>query len=625
MPVDPDRIADISKETVGLYRAAEHAILADVRKRLDQGMDAPDWAVRRLGAVSTLRSTVQKLLELILGRAAAAIAAALGKAWRLGQGAATLDMPAQLLPRDSDAVNARQRARAEVPRARLIENLGQALVVDIGAKHSNVVRDVVDAYRTVIAEATAVSIAGGMTRRQASQFAFQKLIDQGLTGFTDSAGRRWRLSSYVEMAVRTVTQRAAIQGQVDKQLAMGQPFVIVSDHVQECVLCRPYEGKVLRVDDGPTGRITVTHQLTKQPVEIVVKATLEQARAKGFQHPSCRHSVRIFIPGVTKPPGKETADPAGDAARQRQRTIERHIRHWKERKLGALDPAAEKEAGRKVRAWQEALRDHLKANPKLKRLTYREQIGAGNIPDRLMSQAIKDTTPAESSESRFTPEPAEAADQGVAEAPILSPDSQQPEPEPQVTASYEARSGAAATGAEALAAAPYGLRKTRPDSFTSDMSRAVNTYTGAEYAAINRSMRGLPLPYGYTAEEVQPTIGNMRAAMAGSRLTRDVVVWRGMATPALFGGREAGDLTGLEWLEEAFTSASASKKKARMFATGDQAVMMRLLVPAGTGAVEASGMDLEAELLLQDRLRWRVVADHGVVDGRRLLDVEVVG
>lgn len=392
MPVDPDKIADISKETVGLYRAAEHAILADVTKRLAQGLDAPDWAVRRLGALSTLRATAEAILKLVLEAAAAAIRTALGKAYRLGEGAALLDLPAQLLPRNPDAVAARPRARAEVPRARLIENLATALVADIGAKHSNVVRDITDAYRQVIAEATAVSIAGNQTRRQASQFAFQKLVDRGLTGFVDKSGRRWRLSSYVEMAVRTVTQRAAIQGQVDKQLAMGQPFGIVSDHVQECPLCRPFEGRVLRLDDGPTGRITVTHQLTKQPVQITVVATLEGARARGLFHPNCRHGLKIFIPGVTRPPAKETADPEGDAARQRQRALERHIRHWKERQVGALDPEAGKEAGRKVRAWQEALRAHLKANPQLKRLSYREQIGAGNIPDRATAAAIKRAT-----------------------------------------------------------------------------------------------------------------------------------------------------------------------------------------------------------------------------------------
>lgn len=623
MPVDPDKIAAISRESVDLYRAAETAILTDLTKRLGQGMDAPDWAVRRLGALATLRNTATSILNLVLQALADSIRAALAAAWRLGAGAATLDLPAQLLPRDSDAVNARQRARAEVPRARLIENLAQALVEDVGAKHSNVVRDIADAYKKVIAEATAVSIAGNMTRRQASQNAYQKLIDRGLTGFTDVSGRRWRLSSYVEMAVRTVTQRAAIQGQVDKQLAMGQPFAIVSDHVQECILCRDFENRVVRLDDGPTGRIEVTHQLTKQPTTITVVATVEQARARGLFHPGCRHGLKVFIPGVTKPLAKETADPEGDAARQRQRAIERQIRHWKERKLGALDPAAEKAAGVKVRAWQQAMRDHLAANPDLKRLAYRESIGAGNIPDKLTQQAARQVA------KKNTPAPAVSQNQPFADTPVSSesrftPPGADPAPEPTPAPTYAERATAAAAGADALAAAPYGLRKTRPAAFDTTMSGAVRDYTGAEYAAVNRSLRGLPLPYGYEQADVDPVVDGLDAAMAGSRLTRDIVVWRGMTSTAMFGDRADGDLTGLEWLEQAYASTSASETKARMFATGQTPVLMRILTPAGTGAVEASGMDLEAELLLERGLRFRVVADRGVVDGKRLLDVEVI-
>jgi hypothetical protein len=58
---------------------------------------------------------------------------------------------------------------------------------------------------------------------------------------------------------------------------------------------------------------------------------------------------------------------------------------------------------------------------------------------------------------------------------------------------------------------------------------------------------------------------------------------------------------------------------------------MRLLVPAGVGAIEISGprdpdtLEGESEVLLQRGLRMRVVADHGVdARGVRQLDVEVI-
>lgn len=83
---------------------------------------------------------------------------------------------------------------------------------------------------------------------------------------------------------------------------------------------------------------------------------------------------------MTRLPAGPTRDPEGDQARQRQRDIERHIRKWKARETGALTDPARKQARRKVRAWQAALRQHLDEHPDLKRLRYREQLGAGQTP-----------------------------------------------------------------------------------------------------------------------------------------------------------------------------------------------------------------------------------------------------
>ena len=193
--------------------------------------------------------------------------------------------------------------------------------------------------------------------------------------------------------------------------------------------------------------------------------------------------------------------------------------------------------------------------------------------------------------------------------------------------SFAERLAAAAAGIAALALAPFGLdRKPRHTDFEAGMVRAVNLYTGSEYDAINRHMRHMPLPYGYEADDVKGTIEALRATFDVSRLAGDAIVWRGMREGSgIFGDSLGGDLTGFSWLEEAFGSTSALEQRALNFAgrSGGKGVMLRVFVPAGTGAVEASGEQLEAELLLQDKLKMIVVADHGVnADGIRYLDVE---
>ncbi len=367
MPVTSDQITQIIQAVVDLYRAAEAAILREVTRRLGQGMDAPSWAVSRLADVAALRRAVEQTLA--HAEQAPAIRDTLTKAYLAGAAAATAEVP-----------GAARAAVAEALPDRLIGNLAAALIGDVGQRHSNVLRHVLDVYRRTIAEATAVSAAGNLTRREASQLAYARFVDQGVTAFVDSAGRTWRMSSYVEMAVRTVTQRAAVQGQTDRLGRLGISTVIVSNEAQECRLCRPFEGKVLRTDSGPVGEVQLPSGTGSGLVTVDIAATLEAARARGFQHPNCRHSVRAYIPGATRQPAGPTEDPAGDLARQRQREIERNIRRWKERQTAALDPTASAHARAKVTAWQAEMRNHLAANPALKRLSYREQVGAGNLP-----------------------------------------------------------------------------------------------------------------------------------------------------------------------------------------------------------------------------------------------------
>jgi hypothetical protein len=194
---------------------------------------------------------------------------------------------------------------------------------------------------------------------------------------------------------------------------------------------------------------------------------------------------------------------------------------------------------------------------------------------------------------------------------------------------YEERLASAAKEHEALASPRFGLdRRPRPDEFTPEMAKAIKIYTGPEYDAINRQLRGLPLPYGYEAADVLPWIGDMDKAFAVSHVDRDVLVHRGVLdATTMFGDRLAGNLTGLRWREDAYVSTTARKQTAKRF-TGDHGqapVQMRILVPRGTPAVEASRMDLEAEVLLGRGRELKVVADHGVdPKGVRHVDVEVV-
>ena len=216
---------------------------------------------------------------------------------------------------------------------------------------------------------------GTAVRRGGSQQVLDKLVRQGITGFRDSAGRNWSLTSYTEMAVRTETQARALAAGDASIRAAGLDLVIVSDSPRECPLCRPFEGKVLSLNGGigeQSHAVTRSNEFGARPVRVSVHSSLQAARAAGFQHPNCTHSYSAFIPGVTKR-DRPKANPEGYEAKQRQRAMERKIREWKRAEALALDPARQKEARAKVREWQAQLRTYVEAN-NLKRLPGRESI-----------------------------------------------------------------------------------------------------------------------------------------------------------------------------------------------------------------------------------------------------------
>jgi hypothetical protein len=102
--------------------------------------------------------------------------------------------------------------------------------------------------------------------------------------------------------------------------------------------------------------------------------TLDEARAAGLFHCNCRHSVSAYQEGFTKPFG-DVADPKGYADTQRLRYLERQTRAAKRVQAAAMDDAAAKAAGVKVRAYQAQIRAHV-ASTTAKRQPIRERLGA---------------------------------------------------------------------------------------------------------------------------------------------------------------------------------------------------------------------------------------------------------
>ncbi|GAA0916890.1 phage minor capsid protein [Streptomyces rhizosphaericus] len=388
MAIHPGMVEPLAERTRDLYAAAELRLLGIIARQLADGLDAPGWAERKLTAVTALRRSAQGVVD-ELGKAVRLdVFDAMADAYNTGHRTAVAELGA--LPD-----RARQLVDEIIPNAQAVDRLAQETVDVVTSTHRSILRTIVDKFRAVVAEVTATPLLGTGTRRQAAQDAMRRFADQGITSFVDRAGRRWQLTSYAEMAVRTSVARAATEAHARTLTDAGIELVVVSDAPRECPLCRPWEGRVLALT-GPGGERTVEveHALDDgRMIPVHVAGTLDEARLAGLQHPNCRHSVSAYTPGLTVPE-QATSNPAGYETDQRQREIERHIRKYKRREAATVTPEAQRAARLKLRQWQGAMRDHLAAHPDLRRLPHREQPGASNLPEQ---------------RTEATPEQAEAA------------------------------------------------------------------------------------------------------------------------------------------------------------------------------------------------------------------------
>ncbi|MFE4328723.1 phage minor capsid protein [Streptomyces sp. NPDC056831] len=375
MPIHPGMVEDLAAGTRDLYAAAEERLLGIIARQLEGGYDAPQWAERKLSAVSALRRASQGVVDELGQAVTLEVFDVTAEAYNTGHRAGVAELGAL-----SD--DARRLVDDITPQAQAVDRLAQQTVDRVTDTHRSILRTILDRFRAIVAQVAATPLLGIGTRRQATQDAMQRWADEGITSFVDRAGRRWKLTSYAEMAVRTGVARAATESHMRTLEIAGVELVIVSNAPRECPLCRPWESKILAISGADGARMVEVEHATDdgRMVPVRVAGTLDEARRAGLQHPNCRHSVAAYTPGITRPPAHGGSDPEGYEAGQRQRAIERAVRKYKNRSAAATTPEAKRAANAKVRQWQGHMRDHLAAHPDLRRLRAREQPGASNLP-----------------------------------------------------------------------------------------------------------------------------------------------------------------------------------------------------------------------------------------------------
>lgn len=342
---DPQLAAEAAKALADIYSAAQVELLAAIARHTAAGIDTPGWASRQAAQLAQLEAEARARIVALASGAADTAGTVIGDAWAAGTAAGGVELGEAGINLTWGTIN-----------REAVERLAGELTGRLAATHLQILRSTLDDYRRVVADTTAQAVTGTWTTRQAAQRALDRLADRGITGFVDTAGRRWGLDSYVEMATRTATGRAQVAGTLDRFQAAGRDLVVVSDHTQECSLCRPWEGRVLSISGRTAGYPTVA-----------------EATAGGLLHANCRHVLGLWVPGLSEPIPGPTADPEGYEVRQWQRYLERGVRRWKRKEAVAITPQAHRLARAKRLEWQARLDEHVERHG-LKRLRDRESL-----------------------------------------------------------------------------------------------------------------------------------------------------------------------------------------------------------------------------------------------------------
>jgi Phage minor capsid protein 2 len=121
--------------------------------------------------------------------------------------------------------------------------------------------------------------AGGSPSAAAKQLQRRLTMQSSkdAAAFVDSAGRRWSLGTYANMAVRTVTREAVVQGAMARMASHGIAVARVSTHATSCAICLPFEGTLVAIGGADIS-------------EYRGEAVSDTGEVPPY-HPNCAHSL----------------------------------------------------------------------------------------------------------------------------------------------------------------------------------------------------------------------------------------------------------------------------------------------------------------------------------------------
>ena len=229
---------------------------------------------------------------------------------------------------------------------RKLEALIKATTNDMERAETAVLRMANDQYRKAIFNAQVYANSGAGTYEKAVDMATKDMLSKGLNCVEYANGARHTLADYADMAIRTASKRAYLQGEGEKRQEWGITTVIMAKRGNPCPKCLPFVGKVL-IDDVWSGG-----KKSDGPYPLMSKAI-----EAGLYHPRCKDSHTTYFPGISTADDTWTEKELEDIDQANQQEAERKYASRQAEKYGrlaeySLSPENQKQYKQKSEKWE---------------------------------------------------------------------------------------------------------------------------------------------------------------------------------------------------------------------------------------------------------------------------------
>ena len=230
---------------------------------------------------------------------------------------------------------------------RKLNALINATTSDMQKAETAVLRMANDQYRKIIYNAQVYANTGAGTYEKAVDMATKDFLSAGLNCIEYSNGARHTLADYADMAIRTASKRAYLQGEGEMRQQWGMHLVILNKRGDNpCPKCLPFVGKIM-IDDVWSGG---SSKDGKYPL-------MSSAVAAGLYHPRCKDAHTTYFPGITTVDpkyNKQEIDDIEETAKQeaKQQYAERQEKRFERLADYSLNPENQKQYEQMQNRWE---------------------------------------------------------------------------------------------------------------------------------------------------------------------------------------------------------------------------------------------------------------------------------